>query len=185
MGEKKSRGFRAFKVACILLVLSLPIASAQTPPSLDEGECIFYAYTKSERHYFLIQDNASMFSTKVYIVHNCKNLEIIENGVFLASSDNDFEINVNEGYSNLTFNYENKSTSFNNLIFYPDRLEWEGQYQEIQGSNKKFIEINMAEIQINWAVAFSIVIVWVLSTYVYWQLINNYVERTFIEEVVK
>ena len=70
---------------------------------------------------------------------------------------------------------------------FPDRLEWEGDFLLLNRGNQdtEFISIDLSNSRENWASAFSILIVWVLTTYVYWKLIESYVNKNFIEEVVK
>jgi high-affinity Fe2+/Pb2+ permease len=45
------------------------------------------------------------------------------------------------------------------------------------------MEINVAKAQENWASFLTAVIIWILVVYVYWNLINSYVDRNYAEEV--
>jgi len=49
----------------------------------------------------------------------------------------------------------------------------------------EFISIDASDSREVWASILSIVTVWVLCVYVYWKLIESYVNKNFIEEVVK
>jgi hypothetical protein len=69
--------------------------------------------------------------------------------------------------------------------FYPDRLQWEGEWFKFNNLDIVLIDAAKAEIQENWASFLSVIIAWILSTYVYWNLINSYVQKNFIEEVVQ
>lgn len=170
-----------FLIFALLVCLLSPVA-AQTPP--EPKECLAYAYTESQNHYFLIQNNSSIFGSKVYVEHNCQEIEIHLDGEFYISSTSNFDFVIDQGLSNFTFYLDNNRTlTYDNVLFYPDRLNWEFEWQTIESQKPTFIELAKADIQLNWAVSFSIVIVWVLSTYVYWALINNYTQRTFVEEV--
>lgn len=166
-----------------LLVLLLPGAAAQGPPVDGREECLAYAYTSSEQHLFLMGDNSSMFGSKLMIIHNCQDLEVYVDGFFEASSSSNFSIIIEQGIHNISIQSNGFNESFSNVVFYPDRLEWEYEFQTFQQPQKQFIEIDLAQLQTNYAVGIGIVIVWVLSTYVYWQLISSYVDRNFIEEV--
>lgn len=179
-------GFVRFRIcfAGVLLVLLLSPVSAQAPP--QEKECLAYAYTESENHYFLMKNNSSIFGSKVFVEHNCDELEIHLNGQFYISSNNNFDFVIDPGISNFTFFMDdNKSIIYENVVFYPERLNWEFDYEMLESQKPTFIEMAKADVEMNWAVSFSIVIVWVLSTYVYWSLINNYTQRTFVEEVTQ
>ena len=66
-------------------------------------------------------------------------------------------------------------------------MKWhilEYQYLISPQKNVEIIDINLAESQQNWSVALGILMVWVLSTYVYWKLIQSYTDKNFIEEVL-
>jgi hypothetical protein len=192
MKETKNIFNMGLEVVVVLLigVILLPMSSAQDPPvdnSSSEKPCLFYAYTISDNHYFLIQNNSSVFGSQVNIVHNCDNLELRLNGGFYASSNLSFSVNIDSGINNLTLITEDGSSTFENVVFYPDVLIWESQYELLVSNpgQKEFIDIDIAELRQNWSVAFGIIMVWVLTTYVYWRLIQSYVDKNFIEEVVQ
>ena len=107
------------------------------------------------------------------------------NGSFYAAADNNFNFKIDAGVQNLTIMGENQTWYFHNVSIYPDRLNWEYDFNQLKNVDSKFIDITIANTQINWAVAMSITIVWVLSTYVYWSLISSYVDKNFIEEVIQ
>jgi len=165
----------------LVILLTPSFAQAQGPPS--SKDCIAYAYTSSEPHFFLIRENTSVFGNTIFINHNCDEVQLFVDEQFSAASSSNLTYNVEQGRHNITILYDNKTMSFQNVDFYPDRLDWEYQYNLIEEQKSAFISISDSNFMVNWAVAFSIVIVWVLSVYVYWQLINSYVQRTFIEEV--
>jgi len=62
-------------------------------------------------------------------------------------------------------------------------LNWEFDWIELNELDVQFIDVTKAEIQENWASFLSIIIAWMLSTYVYWNLVQSYVQKNFIEEV--
>ena len=93
------------------------------------------------------------------------------------------------GTYNLTFtNNENYSINYSNVEFLPDRLQWEFEFlawenQQNDYSFDEFILRSKATAAQNWASILSIVMVFTLTTMVYWNLINSYVDRNFCEEV--
>jgi hypothetical protein len=184
MKEKKTQ--MGLRVALLfIVVLLLPTVTAQDPPVEDDKRCIAYAYTSSENHLFLLGQNVSMFGARLSIVHDCDNLEVYVDGFFEVSSSSNMAITIEQGIHNITLQADGFNATFNDVVFYPDRLNWEYEYQVIQDSKPQFIDIEISELRTNWAVGVGIIIVWVLTTYVYWQMISSYVDRNFIEEVVQ
>jgi len=166
------------------LVLLLPLATAQGPP-VDDEDCLAYAYTQSENHLFLLGENSSMFGQKLMVIHNCDQVDIYLDGFFEASSSENFALQIDGGIHNITISSNAFNATYENVVFYPDRLNWEFEYRAIEEAQPQFIDIEIAALQTNWAVGIGIIIVWVLTTYVYWSLISSYVDRNFIEEVVQ
>ena len=188
MEEKNSysKGLgRVIGASLLVLLLSSPLASAQDPPETVQEDCLFYAYTVSERHRFMLADNVSVFGTEVNLIHNCEEITIRLDGEFYLNTKNNATFTIEPGIYNMTVEAENQSIEWGQISFYPDRLNWEFEWELLNEEPSSFIDAATADIQINWAVSFSIVIVWVLSVYVYWSLINSYTQRNFIEEVVQ
>jgi hypothetical protein len=192
MKKKKLKimGLRVVSVVLIGLFL-LPMSSAQDPPSSssseNEKDCLFYAYSVSQSHYFLIQNNSSVFGSEINIIHNCDNVLLIVDGFNYASSNESFQVKIEQGIRNITIQSEDKQEIYESVLFYPDVLLWESEYEYLMNPNidKEFIDVDIAQLQENWAVAIGIVMVWGLSTLVYWKLIQSYVDKNFIEEVVQ
>jgi hypothetical protein len=186
MEKKKHSMVLELALVITLGLLLLPGVAGQEPP-VDEEEkgCIAYAYTQSENHFFLLKDNASMFGDVLRVVHNCDDLRVYADGFFLASSGQNFTFSLEAGIHNLSFQSSTFNESFSNVMFYPDRLNWEFDFIELQESKPQFIDIELSELRTNWAVGVGIVVVWVLTTYVYWSLISSYIDRNFVEEVTQ
>ena len=181
---KTNMGLRSFLFVALGILL-LPSVNGQGPPFDDEKPCIFYAYSSSEEYNFLIQNNSKLFGTEIQIIHNCEFLEVDLEGQFYARSNNSMIIDIQEGSHNLTIRTNEETRNFTIEIF-PDRLEWEGQYTRLfEIPETELISIDLSNSRENWASILSIVIVWVLTVYVYWKLIESYVNKNFIEEVVK
>lgn len=166
-------------------ILLLPSVNGQEPPVDQDKPCIFYAYSSSEEYHFLIQNNSKHFGTNFRVIHNCEYLELSLDGQFYARSNNSFSIDLDQGINNLTITTNDQIRNFT-IEIYPDRLEWEGQYTKLfEIPTNEMITIDLSNSRENWASIMSIVIVWVLTTYVYWKLIESYVNKNFIEEVTK
>ncbi len=163
----------------LLVFLLLPSGVAGASP------CIAYAYTESQNHYFLVQENSSNFGNTLMIRSNCENLSLFVDGDMAASSTNgNFIYQLNLTKANITLSNDEFNKTWNNVNFYPDRLSWEGEWIRFNNLDIQLVDAAKATLQENWAAFLSVIIAWVLSTYVYWNLIQAYVQRNFIEEVV-
>jgi len=173
----------------LLLSLSTPNTSAKPPQAEEEKECISYAYSKSMRHYFLINDDSLLFGKNVSVVHNCESLEVKINGNSTFYDESGlFTMSFPAGTYNLSFsNNENYSKNYSNVEFLEDRLNWEFEYYQWDSRNDltidEYISLTASQAKENWASILSIVIVFSLVTMVYWNLINSYIDRNFCEEV--
>lgn len=186
-----SYGLAGAYIWLILGVLLLPLISPTTsaePPS-EQNQCISYAYTESQNHYFLLESNKSAFGNNFTIKHNCDYIEVFVNGNFSAFTElNILTIPINAGVNNIQIISENYSKNISGVLIFPDRLTWEFEFYEWQNSDKDYsfdelILRSKATAQQNWASILSIVMVFTLTTMVYWNLINSYIDRNFCEEV--
>lgn len=185
MKEKSHMGLRVFLFVTFGILLLPSVVNAQDPPDSQENECLFYAYSSSQNHYFLIQNNAFLYGNNLTINHNCEYIRIYKNSNFVIESNNSINMAIDPGIQNITIE-TNEYTRTYQVEIVPDRLEWESQYEQLFiQPQEEFISINLSNDRENFASIFSIVMVWVLSTYVYWKLIESYVNKNFIEEVVK
>lgn len=185
MKEKNTNmALRAFAFITLGLFL-LPSVNAQGPPVEEDKPCLFYAYTTSEDYSFLIKNNSKLFGSEMSIIHNCEYLQLDIEGEFYARSNNSMFLQMPQGIHNITISTNEYTQNFK-IEIYPDRLEWENEFLMLYNvEDTEMISIDISNSRENWASIFSIIIVWVLSTYVYWRLIESYVNKNFIEEVVK
>jgi hypothetical protein len=120
---------------------------------------------------------------------NCETIAVDLNETFYAQSNfTKLKISITPGIYNITLNCDNATFEYYNVYFYPDQLQWIQQYNDLNNFQLPTIDmiiIEEAESLANWGSFWSILIVWLLSTYVYWNLINHYVQRNFIEEVIE
>ncbi len=169
-------------IISLLVFLLLPSGAAASA-----SPCIAYAYTESGSHLFLVGENSSNFGNELNVRSNCENLSLYVNGEFKARSSNgNIFFKLNNSLQNITLSTDNGefNATYSNVNFYPDRLEWEGEWFRFNSLDIVLIDAAKAEIQENWASFLSVIIAWILSTYVYWNLINSYVQKNFIEEVI-
>jgi len=176
-------GHSRFNISVSLVLLAflfLPTVTADDPSS----SCLAYAYTESESHAFLIQANTSNFGSKINVVTDCEYIELWIDGALVASSTGSrFQYAIDPGLHNVSLISNNFTANYSYVEFYPDRLNWEFEWIELNNLDVEFIDVTKAQIQENWASFLSIIIAWMLSTYVFWNLVQSYVQKNFIEEV--
>ena len=172
----------------ILQPLVSPTAYAEPPNSSIDRECLIYAYAESGNHLFLLESNKTVFGENVTVIHNCESIEIFSNGTFEAFTNlSKFNLVITQGLNNLEFRSNNYSKNITNLLVMPDRLSWEFEFYEWDNRNQitfeEYISISKAQAAQNWVSILSIVVVFTLTTMVYWHLINSYVDRNYCEEI--
>jgi hypothetical protein len=184
MKEKKIKLMR-LRIFIFVLVFLFTTTTVQASPNSK----IAYAFSKSGEHYFLIQNDSSLFGNNITIIHNCDSLEFKLNQTFYASSNaSKFKLNIEPGIYEIEMLCDNVSIQYSNVVFYPDQLQWINQYNQLQNDKFEGLDVILKEEAsklANWSAFWGILIVWLLSTYVYWNLINHYVQRNFIEEVIE
>ena len=190
--EKNTNGSTAVKYWALMglfLLLLIQTPNAAAEPPIQEKECLIYAYTESDVHYFLLESNKSAFGTNMTIKHNCEYIEVFINGTFSAYTEQEIiQFPLQVGINNIEIFTENYSKRIDSVFIYPDRLSWQFEYNDWQNSDNdysfdEFILRSKATAAENWASMLSIVMVFTLTTMVYWNLINSYVDRNFCEEV--
>lgn len=162
-----------------LSLLLSPIAAA------SPGDCLAYGYTSSGNHQFLIAENTSQFGDNLTIITNCDNLTVEIDGKLLVQTSRNVTVGIDPGLHNVSIWNNDFSSNFSNVMFYPDYLQWELTYQFETNDQKEFVDAALIDAKTNWAVFIGVLIVWVLCVYVYWNLINTFVQKNFIEEVVQ
>lgn len=157
-----------------------PVAEANQPPS-----CLMYAYTEDAQHFFLIQDDSNLYGNNVIVKHNCQNVRVFVDGEFLRSSSENFSFELTTGKHDLIFETDNYTLNYSNVNFMPSSFNWLEQYQIIQEELDKN-EYTKDEVKTlsNWVSFGSGIIIFMLSVGIYWRLINHYVDRNHIEEVL-
>lgn len=180
MEERKTTHGLIVALAFLVLAVSPPTAAAVGPPE----ECLAYAFSQSDDHFFLARDGAVMYGSNLTVVHDCSFEVVLEiDGAFVARSNQSFEVPIEPG--NFTIGLVlNNTTITHEVELRPDRLQWSIDWTLFieEGTNR--IDGEEAIRMQNWAAAMTGLIVWVLSVYVYWNLVNAFVQRNFVEEVI-
>lgn len=179
MERKTHHGLIAALLLIGLAALPPAASAAVGPPD----SCLAYAYSSSDGHYFLAGPNAIMYGSNLTVVHDClEDVVLTLDGAFVARSNESFTVPIEPGNYTLGL-ILNNSTIEHQVELRPDRLSWEIDWELFTRPGSASVPVEEATRMQNWASAMTGLIVWVLATYVYWNLVNAYVQRNFIEEV--
>jgi len=189
--KNKTQGSRSgsytWLICFIGVILFHPLSFTATAEPPESKDCISYAYTESNNHLFLLATNKSAFGNNITIQHNCEYIEVFINNNFTAyTQEQSLTIPISMGMNNISIYSNNHTNIIENVRLMPDRLSWEFDYNMWLYEDISFddlIDLNMAEAKENWASFLTAVIIWILVVYVYWNLINSYVDRNYAEEV--
>lgn len=162
----------------MLALVTSPSAAAVSPP-----DCLAYAYLESDDHRFLIGNNSTGYGSDLYLIHNCGRAEILLNGEFLAEGESGLSVPIQSGNYTIEIRSENNSWRYSNFEIRPDRFDWDFNFTLSYPQSETLIPQSEAVVMQNWAAGATGLIIWVLCVYVYWNLINSYTQRNFIEEV--
>lgn len=165
-------------VAVFMLALVPPQAEAAVGPP-----CLAYAYLESDDHRFLIGNNSTGYGSDIHLIHNCGRASISLNGEFLAEGESGLSVNVEPGNYSITIEGENQTWMYESFEIRPDRFDWDFNFTFAYPEGESLIPESDAKVMQNWAAGATGLIVWVLCVYVYWNLIDQYTQRNFIEEV--
>ena len=185
MKEYQKIKFKSLRIIIVFACFLFLTPSVQGSPYQQSA----YAFSQSGDHYFLVQNNSSLFGNNITIVHNCEKIIVDLNSSFFAQSNSSkLKISIQPGLYDISLHCDNATFNYSNVLFYPDQLQWVQQFEQLnyfELPTLDMIILEEAENLANWGSFWSILIVWLLTTYVYWNLINHYVQRNFIEEVIE
>ena len=175
MGKIRIHGL----IVAVLMLAALPPGGAAVSPP----ECLAYAYTESEDHRFLVSNNSTAYGNELNLVHNCGRAYLYVDGEFLAEGETGLSVFLEPGNYSIEIRGMNESWVYSGFEIRPDRLDWNLNFSFIYPENERLIPESEAKVMQNWAAGATGLIIWVLCVYVFWNLIDSYVQRNFIEEV--
>ena len=165
----------------------LPLVQAQQPPPSEE--CLAYAYTRSDGHSFLIENNTIVYGNQILIKTDCKKFDVYFDNEFYASYDNvkDTSIFYDGININMTIKSGNYTMYANNVVIFQNQFTWSNEYVRYNQNLPELTYFELGEIVFkeNVVSVSAIIIVWFLSVNIYWVLINHYLDRRLFEEVVE
>lgn len=178
MGRKHTHGLML--VGFMLVAALLPATTTASPPD----SCLAYAFLESDDHRFLIGDNLTGYGDQIEVIHDCQRVAVFLDGEFHSEGESGLKANIEPGNYTIELRTENGSWSYSNFQVRPDRFDWDFNFSLVyEDGPGKMIPETEAKVMQNWAAGATGLIVWVLCVYVYWNLINSYTQRNFVEEV--
>lgn len=165
----------------------LPLVKAQQPPPSED--CLAYAFTRSDGHAFLLENNSIVYGNQIFIRTDCDQFDVYFDDVFYASyKDVDSTSIFPDGiYVNMTIVSGNYTMYANNIIIFQNQFTWSNEFVRYTQNLPEMSYFELGEIVFkeNIVSVSAIVIVWFLSVNIYWVLINHYLDRKLFEEVVE
>ena len=100
-----------FTILITATVAYLPLSvTAEEPP-----ECIAYAYSTTDNHYFLLQNNSIMYDSTLIIKHNCESLQLFLNDDLIHETSINSTLYLPEGINNYTIITDNNTYYYQNV----------------------------------------------------------------------
>ena len=184
MGGKR-RTYGLILAVCLVLGGWLPPVVSAQGGQVSPPDCLAYAFSSSESHHFLARDGSIMFGSNVTVEHNCARVEVYLNGTYAGGTNaSTFNVPIPPGEYDILIHAPATNQTWNHSVqVIPDRLGWEYEWIQLQLERPTFIDQDDSTRMQNWAAGITALIIWVLTTYVWWNLINSFIQRNFVEEV--
>ena len=124
MGSK-SRKIILHGVIFAALLMVPPAIAHESPP------CVAYAFTTdgSEGHYSLIKSNTYVFGTKITIIGNCDNNQLIIDDELIALSNNSIDAYGIAGLHDVTIKSGEFSCQFYKCTFHRPGSTWHHSWE--------------------------------------------------------
>ena len=167
-----------------LCLLCPTVAGEAIPPS---SECVVYGYFEQPQHSSYLSENSYHFGDSLTLISTCE-VEVFHNQNQPFSFTNFTILSMGEGVHSLTFNYDNMTRSYENIIVITStNLSIMLSQNGLLKYDKNSIHISQDEYQSEQAMigVFSGLITWVIVTYGLWFAINKYQSRFMFEEVTQ
>jgi hypothetical protein len=168
-------------VAVVLALFALPSASATLAT-----DCVFVASTwDGQDHYSLLKDNSTLVGTQLSVVSNCdEEFTVWTDGVMRFGGFEVISFDISQSTKSIEIQSENMTIHYGNLTIFPA-----GSFQQIIDGEigiKDPITLSASDLESDkaWIVMMSSIILWLCTTMIAWKVVNWYVDRYHLEEVV-
>ena len=174
---------RVLAVVWLVLLLLPPPASAEATES--EG-CHFTAYTfDGFNHYSLLRNNSTLIGQDLIVEHDCNNIEVYADNQMIFGGESWASVALPLDSGKILLILDNSSYEYTNVTVFPSS-NW---FEFIEGFNPEIddpILLSASDFEQSkvMTVVLSSIILWMIVTVVAWKLVNIYVDRFHIEEVV-
>ena len=175
--------FRVLAVVVLVFLLLPQYASAE---ATDSDGCHFTAYTYDGfNHYSLLMNNSTLIGQDFHLDCDCGIVEIYADNLMIYGGDSPAVVTLPLEISTIKILFENASFEYSNVTVFPS-ANW---FEFIQGLDPEIddpITLSASDFEQSkvMTVILSSIILWVIVTTIAWKLVNIYVDRFHIEEVV-
>ena len=165
----------------LMLLLVPPAMATESPP------CIAYAYTtdSSEGHLSLLSSNSYVFGTKITVISNCENNQLIIDNQLIAYSNNSIEAFSNPGLHSITISSGNFTANYSNVTFI-EQGQLSQIIRDLPAEHNPYLqpytiqEIDSIEL---WSGVGAILVSWLIVTGFLWKIIKAHSDKTHCLEV--
>ena len=176
--------FRVLTVVGFVFLL-LPMLST-VEATQEEESCQFTAYTfDGFNHYSLLKNNSTLIGQEFHVESDCDGLEIYVDNYMIYGGQSSTVVTLPLEISEIHLLLDDTRFEFTNVTVYPSSswAEW------IQGFSPEIddpITLSASDFEQSkvLTVIMSSIILWLVVTILAWKLVNVYVDRFHIEEVV-
>lgn len=167
-----------------LILLCPTVAGAGNPPS---NSCLMYGYFEEPQHSSFLASDSFHFGDSLTLISNCE-VTVYHNQNEPFNFSNYTVLNMGEGVHSFTFEYENRSQTFENVIVITSQ-NISSMLQQNDLLKYDINSVHLSESEYNSEKALigimSGLITWAIVTYGLWFIINKYHDRFMFEEVVR
>ena len=171
-------------LAVVVLVFLLPqYASAE---ATNSDGCHFTAYTfDGYNHYSLLMNNSTLIGQELTVDGECGTVEIYSGNLMIYGGSSPAVVTLPIETVTIKILFENTTFEYSNVTVFPT-ANW---FEFIQGLDPQIdnpITLSASDFEQGqvMTVIISSIILWAVVTMVAWRLVNIYVDRFHIEEVV-
>jgi hypothetical protein len=172
-------------LAVVVLVFLLLPQYASAEATQDES-CHFTAYTYDGfNHYSLLMNNSTLIGQEFHLDCDCGIVEIYADNLMIYGGYSPAIVTLPLETSEIQLKFENTSFEYSNVTVFPS-ANWFEFIQGLEPGIDDPITLSASDFEQSkvMTVIISSIILWVIVTTIAWKLVNIYVDRFHIEEVV-
>lgn len=175
-----------FRVLTVVGLVFLLLPLLTTVEATDSDGCHFTAYTyDGYNHYSLLMNNSTLIGQEFHVDSNCGTVEIYAGNLMIYGGDSPAVVTLPLETVTIKILLENTTFEYTNVTVFPS-ANWFEFIQGLQPEIDDPITLSASDFEQSkvLTVIMSSIILWLAVTLVAWKLVNIYVDRFHIEEVV-